>query len=219
MRLLWILTITVWTSILPLQVGSADALIVDVHDLTAFTIPEKPGIILRWDGVDPASARKALQAMVNRKSQLLAVLGPGSAWLDVLADQALKPQIWAVIEEGRGGLHYQKVRSTGTIMLKYAKKAREAGLTLGLANHGVGWTRAPDTLIDVAKWLAEYGGASNITIAYKPAAGSTPETWLKTLSTLPDSPKTLILPQGTDDPATRLTLKEADFTGTIAIEK
>jgi hypothetical protein len=70
----------------------------------------------------------------------------------------IKPQIWHTLQTGKGLSNSEKIASAVQSLIPLATRTKEAGLALGLYNHG-GWGGLPDNLVAVCKSLREMGYA------------------------------------------------------------
>jgi len=70
----------------------------------------------------------------------------------------IKPQIWHTLQTGKGLSNAEKIASAAESLIPLASRTKEAGLALGLYNHG-GWGGLPDNLVAVCKSLRERGYA------------------------------------------------------------
>lgn len=70
--------------------------------------------------------------------------------------QGIKPQIWHTLQTGKGLSNSEKIASAVDSLLPLATRTKEAGLALGLYNHG-GWGGLPDNLVAVCKGLHQKG--------------------------------------------------------------
>jgi hypothetical protein len=82
----------------------------------------------------------------------------------LFARHGAKPQIWHTLQTGKGLSNKEKIASAAEAIVPLATRTREAGLALGLYNHG-GWGGLPDNLVAVCKALHEKG-FDNVGIVY-----------------------------------------------------
>lgn len=74
----------------------------------------------------------------------------------IFAQHGIKPQIWHPLQTGKGLSNKEKIASAAEAIVPLATRTKEAGLALGLYNHG-GWGGLPDNLVAVCKALHEKG--------------------------------------------------------------
>lgn len=82
----------------------------------------------------------------------------------IFAQHGVKPQIWHTLQTGKGLSNKEKIASAAEAIVPLATQTKEAGLALGLYNHG-GWGGLPDNLVAVCKALREKG-FDNVGIVY-----------------------------------------------------
>jgi hypothetical protein len=82
----------------------------------------------------------------------------------LIARHGIRPQIWHTLQTGKGLSNKEKIASAAESLIPLATQTKEAGLSLGLYNHG-GWGGLPDNLVDVCKTLHEKG-FENVGIVY-----------------------------------------------------
>lgn len=177
------------------------------------------GIVLEWDGNDPAAVESALETLETHGLPLYAVTGPVEPWIDYLAGRNPAPRFWLPILEDRGGLQYQKVRATGRNMLGAIRALREAGLACSVLSHGDGWTGEWHTLVDVGNWLQDFAGLQDIGLVYRLHAGQAPASLVPDIIGLGPRLDCVILPGPADATAAAAAsepLESAGFTGRVA---
>jgi len=82
----------------------------------------------------------------------------------IFSRHGAKPQIWHTLQTGKGLSNKEKIASAAEAIVPLATRTKEAGLALGLYNHG-GWGGLPDNLVSVCKALHERG-FDNVGIVY-----------------------------------------------------
>ena len=84
----------------------------------------------------------------------------------LFAKHQLRPQIWLTAPSPAGDLPpEEKIRQAAARLLPVVERTRQAGLPLGLYNHG-GWGGEPENLVAVCEHLRRHHGASHVGIVY-----------------------------------------------------
>jgi sugar phosphate isomerase/epimerase len=142
----------------------------------------------------------------------------------------LKPQLWV---DGPGGnegqAQSQRVETAAAALLPLARKAKDAGCTVGLYNHG-GWFGEPENQIAIIERLRQ-DGADNVGIVYNLHHGEShverfPQLLAKMKPHLlclnlngmrKGGPKILPLGQGDDDLRLLRAIRDSGYRGPIGI--
>lgn len=83
---------------------------------------------------------------------------------DLFAKYDISPQIWKTVPSPRGNSSAERIEKAVEEMLPLAKRTAEAGLELGLYNHG-GWGGLPSNMVALCKALHEKG-YENVGLVY-----------------------------------------------------
>lgn len=123
---------------------------------------EVASLAVSWDGANREALEMQLGLLHSAGLGPAAVTGKLDDWPPLLETGAWRPQVWLPLVDRRPGLHYQKVRSAGQALLGEVQRLRDAGLTVGVFTTGDGWARDAESLLDVVRWLDQYGKRGSV---------------------------------------------------------
>ena len=85
--------------------------------------------------------------------------------IELFQKHKIHPQIWKTAPSPKATTQVQNIRLASERLLPLVQQTKEAGLKLGLYNHG-GWGGQPENLVAVCKYLKENYQANHVGIVY-----------------------------------------------------
>ena len=119
-----------------------------------------------WRAEHVSQFEEEILAYRKHGLEFLAFWGVHEEAFRLFAKHQLRPQIWLTAPSPAGDLPpEEKIRQAAARLLPVVERTRQAGLPLGLYNHG-GWGGEPENLVAVCAHLRRHHGAGHVGIVY-----------------------------------------------------